>query len=67
MTEERDNEARFAAPQSIASGRLSERTGLVLRPNAAPGDGDAFDEDCDSERVLLIATQSQIPVQLQCR
>eukprot|EP00986_Skeletonema_menzelii_P002002 scaffold554_cov133-Skeletonema_menzelii.AAC.1 len=47
MTEARDTEAGFAAPQSIATGRLSEKSGLVFRSNAAvaSGNGESFDED----------------------
>ncbi len=52
MTQERDTEAGFAAPQSIATGRLSEKSGLVFRLNAAAaadGEGDAWDEDPTSK------------------
>jgi hypothetical protein len=47
MTEDRDTEAGFAAPQSIATGRLSEKSGLVFRSNAAAAasGGDSWDED----------------------
>jgi hypothetical protein len=46
MTQERDTEAGFAAPQSIVSGRLSEKSGLVFRSNAAAAaKGEEWDED----------------------
>jgi hypothetical protein len=47
MTQETDTESGFAAPQSIVSGRLTEKSGLVFRSNAAAkGEGgEEWDED----------------------
>ena len=47
MTEGLDTEAGFASPQSIATGRLSEKSGLVFRSNAAAAAsvGESWDEN----------------------